>query len=115
MHQKYVISRDVSKSILKIREYAVIDTRFKKAAFAPRKKGSFTFLCEETYESDMITSSISKGLNALVSILRTDNMFPIEPNATRIAESVVALYDSPQDNPVELVFDDTDSMPDRPV
>jgi predicted RecB family nuclease len=69
---------------------------------------SFSFLCEETYESEMIMSSISEGMNALVAILRTHNIFPIEPYSTKIAESVMGLYNSPEEGSVELFFDDID-------
>lgn len=74
------------------------------------EKGSFTFLCEETYESEIIMSSISKGMNALVAILRTRNIFPIESNATTIAESVMELYNSSGDGSVELFFDNLDLL-----
>jgi hypothetical protein len=108
MRQKYVLSRNDAKSKLKIREYAIIDKNLKKVASSMLQKGSFSFLCEETYESEIIVSSISKGMNALVGILRTRNIFPIEPYATKIAESVMALYDSSENNSVELFFDDVD-------
>ena len=108
MRQKYVISRNVAKNKLKIMEYAILDIKLKKMASSMLKKGSFSFLCEETYESEIIVSSISKGMNALVAILRTHNIFPIEPYATKIAESVTALYNSSEDNSVELFFDDVD-------
>jgi hypothetical protein len=110
MRQKYVISRDDSENKLTIREYAVIDKNLKKVASSVLQKGSFSFLCEETYESEIIVSSISKGINALVAILRTHNIFPIEPYANKIAESVMALYNSSEDGPVELFFDDVDLM-----
>ena len=108
MRQKYVISRDGAKNRLKIREYAVIDKNMKKVASSMLQKGSFSFLCEETYESESIESSISKGMNALVGNLRTHNIFPIEPYAIKIAESVMALYNSSEESPVELFFDDAD-------
>ena len=72
------------------------------------QKGSFSFLCEETYESEIIVSSISIGMNALVATLRTNNLFPIEPYANKIAESVIELYNSSEDGPVELFFNDVD-------
>ena len=108
MRQKYVISRDRDKDKLKIREYAVIDKNLKKVASSMLHKGSFSFLCEETYESEIIQKSISKGIRALIAILRTHNLFPIEPYAVKIAESVMGLYDSAEDGPVELFFDDID-------
>ena len=66
------------------------------------QKENFSFLSEETYESNIIVSSISEGINTLISILRTDNMFPIEPHVNKIAESVVALYASPGDDTAEF-------------
>ena len=111
MRQKYVISRDGAKNKLKIREYAIIDKNLKKVASSMLQKGSFSFLCEETYESEIIVSSISIGMNALVATLRTNNLFPIEPYANKIAESVIELYNSSEDGPVELFFNDVDLIP----
>jgi hypothetical protein len=108
MRQKYVISRNGAKNNLKIREYAIIDKNLNQVASSMLEKGDFSLLCEETYESEMIMSSISKGMNALVSILRTQNIFPIEPYITKIAGSVMALYNTSEDGSVELFFDDVD-------
>ena len=108
MRQKYVISRDGVKNKLKIREYAIIDKTLKKVVSSMLQKESYSFLCEETYESDIIVSSISKGMDALVAILRTHNIFPIQPYAIQIAESVTKLYNSSEDGSVELLFDDVD-------
>jgi hypothetical protein len=108
MRQKYVISRDDAKSKLKIMEYAIIDKNLNKVASSMLQKGSFSFLCEETYESEIILSSIAKGINVLIAILRTHNIFPIQPYADKIAESVMSLYREPGDGSVELFFDDVD-------
>ncbi len=108
MRQKYVISRNGTQNELKIREYAILDKNLNKVESPMLQRVDFSFLCEETYESEIIKNSISKGMNALVAVLRTDNIFPIEPYATRIAESVMTLYDSSEDDSVELFFDDVD-------
>lgn len=108
MRQKYVISRNDAKNKLEIREYAVLDKNLNKVASPMLKKGDFSFLCKETYESEIIVSSISKGMNALVTTLRTDNIFPIDLYATKIAGSVMGLYHSSEDGSVELFFDDVD-------
>ena len=108
MRQKYVISRNGAKHELKIREYAVIDKNMKKVKSSMLIKESFSFLCEETYESEIIVSSISKGTNALLATLRTRNIFPIEPYAAQIAESVMTLYHTSKEGSVELFFDDID-------
>ena len=108
MRQKYVISRNDDRNKLKIKEYAIIDKNLNKVASSMLQKGDFSLLCEENYESEMIVSSISKGMDALVSILRTHNIFPIEPYISKIAGSVMALDDSSEEGSVELFFDDVD-------
>jgi hypothetical protein len=72
------------------------------------QKGKFSFLCEETYESEVIVSSISEEIEALITILRTDNIFPIELYETKTAESVMALFKSSEGGMAELFFDDVD-------
>lgn len=110
MRHKYMIFRDRSQKKLNIKEYAIIDKDLKKAASPLPDTGSFTLLGEENYKSEIVVNSISKGMNALLSTLRTHNIFPIEPNATKIAESVMALYNSSEDGSVELLFDDLDLL-----
>ena len=110
MRQKYLISREGANHKLKIREYAVIDRDLKNASSSMLQPATYAYLCEETYDNEIIISSISKGMNALIGILRTHNIFPIEPYVTEIAKTVMALYQSPEDNSVELFFDDKDRV-----
>ena len=91
MRQKYLISIDGTSKKLKIREYAVIDKDMKKAASPMLQPANYSCLCEETYENEIINRSIAKGMNALIAILRTHNIFPIEPYVTKIAESVMGV------------------------
>ena len=106
MRQKYMISRNDARNELKISEYAVIERDPKKVLLSMLEKSKFSFLCEETYASDIVISAISRGPKALMASLRTHNIFPIEPYAVQIVESVTALYDAPEDGDVELFFDD---------
>lgn len=108
MRQKYVISRDDPKNKLIIMEYAIIDTKVKKPISATAQKGKFTFFCQEIYDNKVVLNSISNGIKSLVDILRTRDFYPIEPYATKIAETVMTLYNSSQNGPVELLFDDVD-------
>jgi hypothetical protein len=110
MRQKYVISRNDAKKTLKIREYAILDKNLNKVEPSMLQKKDFSFLCEEIYESEIIMSSISKGMSAMVETLRTDNIFPIEPYATKIARSVIGIYNSTEDDSLELFFDDADLL-----
>jgi hypothetical protein len=108
MRQKYVISQEGTENKLKIREYAIVDKNLHNVDSAMLRQEDFEFLCEETYSHDRIERSIARGREAVVDALRTPNLFPIRPYVIKIAESVMVLYDSPGDQPVELFFDDTD-------
>ena len=108
MRRKYIISRDTTEKNLKIREYAIIDKNLNKVESSMLRKEHYSFLCEEIYKSDTITQSISKGINTLVTVLRTEKMFPIKQYATKIAESVIILYGKPDSGKLELFFDDVD-------
>ena len=108
MLQKYRITIDRSKNILKIREYAIIDKYPKNELTSMRNTTSFSLLCEETYRSEIIVPSVSKGINALIASLRTPNFFPIGLYAIKIAESVIELYNSPEGDSMEVLLDDDD-------
>lgn len=110
MRQKYVISRDGSTNKLKIREYAITDTKVRKPVSSTLQTERFAFLGEETYEGNIILASISDEIKSLIAILRTHNLYPIEPYATKIAETVITLYQSTGNGPVELLFDDVDLL-----
>ena len=112
MLQKYMISIDRSNSILKIREYAIVDKYPKNEVASMQNTSRFSFLCEQTYRSEIILPSISKGISDLIAALRTPNFFPIGPYAVKIAESVTALYNSPENNLMEIFLDDNDLVSD---
>ena len=111
MRQKYVVSIEESGKTLLIKEYADIDKNQKYAATGMASKRKYSLLCEESYESDLILNSIAKGINDLISTIRTRNLFPTRPFAIKIAESVVTLYESNQADSIELSFDDIDLVP----
>ncbi len=96
MKQKFLILKDEDKNELIIREFAELD------------KENFSLLCEETYDNKTIESAIEKGKRLLISTLGTKNMYPPGLYAGKIAESVMAIYSSESDQPVELFFDDID-------
>jgi hypothetical protein len=108
MRQKYVISRDGVKRELTISEFAVVAKNLKKVASSMLQKESFSFLCKEIYKDEVIVDSISNGAKDLKAILRTHNIYPIEPYISKITESVMTLYNSDNNGPIELFFDDVD-------
>ena len=98
MKQKYLILKTEEKTGLVIREYAELD------------KEIFSLLCEETFNDEVVKSAIEKGKNSLIATLRTQNLFPIGIYAEEIAAAVTKMYESGDDQPVELFFDDTDLL-----
>jgi hypothetical protein len=98
MKQKYLILKNDEKTKLIIKEFAELD------------KEIFSFLCEETFDDESVTSAIAKGEDFLIQTLRTKNLFPIKIYAKEIAAAVTNMYESGNDQSVELVFDDHDLM-----
>ena len=98
MKQKYAILKNDEKTGIIIREFGELD------------KEIFSFLCEETFEDETVTSAIEKGQDALIKTLRTQNLFPLGIYAREIAAAVKKMYESGDDQPVELLFDDSDLL-----
>jgi hypothetical protein len=110
VRQKFQIYLDGAGTRLNIREFAVIDKHLNIIESSMLEDKSFCLLCEETYDNATIANSISVGIGDLVTTLRTVNFFPNHQYAAKIAEAVVKLYASPNDDKIELFFDDKDMM-----
>ena len=94
MKQKYLIINDKSNKQIKIQEYAELN------------KEMLSLLCEEAYDYKTIKSAISCGTDALISALRTNNLYPPGIYAVKIASAVVELLKSKDQESAELFFDD---------
>jgi len=98
MKQKYVILKNNEMKTLVIKEYAELD------------KEIFSLLCEHTYDQKEVKSAIEEGKAVLISALRRDNMYPIGIFAEKMAEAAMDLFASPDDESVELLFNDIDML-----
>lgn len=96
MKQKYLILKGDENKELIIKEFAELD------------KDMLTLICEETYDYEAIESAIAQGKDALVSKLRTINMYPPSLYAGKIAESIMDICGSEDNQSTELFFDDID-------
>ena len=110
MKQKYFLSRDKKTNELKIEEFAAVVGNMKRYEITALSQDDFTLLCTETYEDKIVKKAISQGKEALVSILRTDNLFPIGIYINIIADSVIELYGKDGKLSKELLFDDLDLL-----
>ena len=98
MKQRYLILKNEEKNELIIRESLEIN------------KDMFSLVCEETYDNNDIESAIAKDGKHLVSVLRTDNMYPIGLYADKLAESIITMYGTEHKEPIKLLFDDVVSF-----
>jgi len=98
MKQKYFILKDDEQKKLIIKEFAELN------------KEIFSLLCEEKYDDKAIESAIKKGEKALISKLRTKNMYPPGIYAEKIAEAVIDMYGSREKQSVELYFNDIELL-----
>lgn len=110
MRQKYTICREKNEKRLSIKEYAILEKTPRNPVASMSGEDLFSFIGEETYDSSAIENSIEEGINALAAALRTEGMFPIWPNAVRIAESIRDLYDLQEGSCVDLFFDDVEQL-----
>lgn len=99
MKQKYLILKNDEKNELTIQEFAELE-----------KSNVYTLLCEETYNGEAIASTISRGNKALISALRTINLYPPGLSAEKIAEAIITLYNSESDQSIELFIEDKDFL-----
>ena len=98
MKQKYLISKENDQAKLIIKEFAELD------------KERLSLLCEEEYDNKIIKSAISQGKEALISELRTNNMYPPGVYAEKIAQAVIDIFGSKDSQPIELSFNDVDLL-----
>lgn len=98
MKQKYIILKNDENEKIIISEFAELD------------KEIFSLLCEETYEKNTIKNAILKGKDELISVIRTHNFFPPSMQADKIAEAIIALYDSQNIQSTEVFIDDADHL-----
>jgi len=98
MKQKYLISKEDDQNKLIIKEFAELD------------KEILSLLCEEEYDNKIIKSAILKGKKALISELRTNNMYPPGVYAEKIAQAVIDIFGSKDSQSIELSFNDVDLL-----
>jgi len=112
MIQKFLIVRDREKSVLTIKEFAIVDGLLKNVDYQNLKEDPFSFVCKAEYDSKKIEAALSKGKHAIISSIRTNNMYPIGNYAEALAESITNLFESENSQSVEVYFDDIELISD---
>ena len=98
MKQKYQIVKDDEKKTLILREYAELD------------KGILSPLCEQTYEIKAIEKAIRAGNKEVQEVLKTNNMYPPGIYVQKIANAVIDLFKSKDQQSVELLLNDIELL-----
>ncbi len=99
MKQKYTIIKDPAKDALVIQEYAELD------------KEAMSLLCEQSYPRETVEAAIRGGRGAVISAIRTLNLYPPLPYTQRMAQAVMDLYDADApEGSTDLVFDDMEAL-----
>ena len=98
MKHKYTIIKDTENKQLIIQEYGELD------------KDVMSLLCEEAFDYKVVKKAIDEGGNALMSTLRTKNLYPPGVYAAQIAQAVVELHKSKRKEPLDLLFDDLEAL-----
>ena len=110
MIQKFLIARDQENSIVTIKEFAILDGMTKNIDLENLKEDPFSFVCKAEYDSKEIEAALSKGKQAIISSIRTRNMYPIGDYAEAIADSISDLFESGSSDSVEVLFNDIELM-----
>jgi len=95
MKQKYMIVRDDEKNSLILREFAELD------------KDILSLLCEQIYDRNAVQAKMAESDMALVTLLRTKNMFPPSSCMEKIVSAVREVYGPDGPSSAEAVFDDS--------
>ncbi len=99
MRQKYIVVKDTEKNKIILQEYAELD------------KDDMSLLCEETYNADAFESAFETSRTALISAIRTRNMYPPSGYTEQIVDGVIALLNSDEEQTsVEILFSDADLL-----
>ncbi len=94
MRQKFVIRKNDEDRKLIVQEYAELD------------KDILSFICEERHDLAKIEAAADQGREAVIAVLRTDNMYPPILYAQAIADVIIQNMGEQETAEREIVFDD---------
>ena len=100
MKLKYVLNKN-EENQLTIGEFSALDKK---------EHEIYTLLYEERYDGEVVKAAIKKGQSALLSALRTHNLYPPEIYANKLMDVVVQMYAHERSESQEVVFDDSDLL-----
>ena len=111
MLQRYDISMSRETNHLSIEEFVLPVSFSRRRSFFDPTREKYLLIHKVTYDGDEIHAAISKGKEALISELRSDEFFPIRSCVKIIAEKVIELSKDSSSSFSEIFFDDKSLLP----
>jgi len=106
MLQRYAIAMDEQTDRLSIKEYAVLDTKSRHRIDYPTVDRDYSLIYTVSFHGDDIRAAMKTGQKALISVLRTEDFYPVGFCATLIAERVTGLLNGDPELDPEIIFND---------
>jgi len=110
MRQKFILSKNAQTKEMTIQEYAVVDNDSYRKDKYLLTDADFVLLSEQQYPIAELKKAIAGDREGIIAGLRKNEFFPARLCAEKIAESIVALFNSDGDDPIVLVYDDKDGF-----
>ncbi len=98
MKHLYKVLKDEEKGSFILREFGEID------------KDTMSLLCEQAYDGEVMSAAVEQGVAAVMTALRTPNIYPPGLYLETLAETVIRLYREGGDLEREVMFDDADYL-----
>lgn len=111
MLQRYDISMHGEKNHISIEEFVLPLNFSRKREIFDATSQKYLLVHKVTYDGGKIHAAISKGKEALILELRSDQFYPVRPYVEIIAEKVIELSEDSSTSFSEVFFDDKDLLP----
>ena len=98
MKQRFSISGNTGGEKIVIKEYAELD------------KGTFSLLCEESYEVAAVEAALEKGRNHVIALLRTESFFPTNDFAEKLTAGLMDFIKQGGSDLVTIDADDSECI-----
>ncbi len=101
MKQKYSIIKNDKEEVLNIKEFGELE------------KEKFSLICEVALEYKDLKPALKEGKPALISVIRTPDLYPPAAYMDQIADEITNFFKSEDSTSTEIVIDDKDLLLQR--
>ena len=106
MLQRFDMSIDENDKTFSIKEYAVLERRYRRRDDLVPAKDNYDLVYEASYASDTIRAAIENGKPALIAALRSEGFFPVSDCADLLAAKITEMFGAADMHFTQLFYDD---------